>query len=1696
MNKLIVVLGMHRSGTSAVTRSLTVMGIDLGDKMMPPMEGNNPKGFWEDIDINALNIEMMHALSSDWHYLTLIDAVDVETLRSKGFFLRAVDLIRKKIDHAPSFGFKDPRVAKLLPFWKEVINYCQFDVSYILAIRHPRSVVKSLAKRDSIEESKGYFLWLGHVIASLAGSSGKNRVLVDYDVLMQSPDHELERIAKNLGLEINDAELQSYKKEFLDHSLRHTIYQPNDLMLDDACPPLVYEIYTKLLEIATDQSQIDTPDFQERIEQWAAEFVRLKSALQLADRLYRQREVAVQSLAECDNQIANLKQAVTERDGQIANLKQALAEREGQIANLKQALAERDGQIANLKQALAEREGQIANLNQAVTEREGQIANLNQAVTEREGQIANLNQAVAEREGQIANLRFESDRIVIGKDSEIHKIREQLNQIFHSRSWRATAPLRKVVVTMRQGVPSPRRMLFLGSVVRQIRDSSLFDAEYYLASNPDVQNAGVDPAKHYLLHGWREHRDPSTAFSTSQYLFDNRDVARAQINPLVHYLRHGCLEGRPIKLQTSELQVTLSPVSVPSISVPQRDQVVVNDQPVANGHENTSNAAIDAEVEAIRKSGLFDESFYRSMYPNALPPSSDAIRHYCEFGWREGKNPTDDFDTRGYLNANNDIKNGRINPFWHYIIAGAKEARKPLPESDDRFEDDIYLGKLTSDIKLVAYYATPDWGSVQRARKAVIGAGQGLMPHEDIGLYRAYDYETLSNQVLMAKRHGVIAWCFTLDAANGPVAGEPLSAFLSNRDIDIQFCLDINLRSGKIGGGAADCLEAALSDERCLRVDGRPVLVLTLPDDESDCVEVLRAFDTLFIHRKASPPYRIARRNRRVIQAPNVASPLKWEAFLDLPVDSVLAETGGFQPLSKNGVDTVPYSVVVSRGIARIGMNATPSVVPCYWAVTLGHDDSPVNSSRPLRYTRFHLKEYRRWLDAAIADTRGKHSHEKRLLFINAWNDWNRGAVLEPDKLSGYSKLNETSRALLGLPAGLALPKVSVIVPNYNHAPFLRRRLESIYRQTYKNIEVLLLDDCSTDQSREVLLEYVNRYSENTTVLFNEKNSGGVFRQWAKGIKAASGNLIWIAESDDYCDENFLEKLVRCFDDEAVMLAYSRTEFVRADESVMPNKFWGHVYHLTCREKWKHSYVNTAHKEVSEALGIINTIPNASGVLARRPVDMPLLENEAWLSLRVVGDWVFYLHLMRGGKMAYTAETTNYFRRHENSVIAKTCDIKAFCKELSVAAQTVHALYDVHATVLDQFMKRSKELYDHLGGESNEEFTSYFDEEQIRQARCLRTPNIVVSAMGFSPGGAEIIAIRMANEFKRQGHSVLLLNLGIYPREDGVRRMLRGDVPVVETSDPDTTENIFNEFGIEVLNSHQWEVQKYPFRKASVFRKLKAHVASLHGMIENIGAFGVTGEQLKVADKNVTTWVYTADKNLGLFIEYGLYKDNSLRFVKLPNGMEPPTIKAVSRSEIGMPDDAFVLCCVSRAVPEKGWAETIDAVGRARQLSGHDIRLILVGNGSVYDEYCRTGVPEFVYLAGFSDNSVGYYASADMGIMLTKFGSESFPLTIIDCLFAGKPYIASDVGDIRNMLTISDDVAGEVIELEDWEVPVERVAQVIEAFVTDKKKYTSALSLVPDVANRYHIDIVASQYIRLFEDSHDEKRLLSKGNRN
>ena len=114
-------------------------------------------------------------------------------------------------------------------------------------------------------------------------------------------------------------------------------------------------------------------------------------------------------------------------------------------------------------------------------------------------------------------------------------------------------------------------------------------------------------------------------------------------------------------------------------------------------------------------------------------------------------------------------------------------------------------------------------------------------------------------------------------------------------------------------------------------------------------------------------------------------------------------------------------------------------------------------------------------------------------------------------------------------PKGTEAPKVSVIVPNYNHRPYLTRRIESILNQTFTDFELILLDDCSKDGSQQLLESYAGNPKVSQIVL-NQQNSGSTFAQWKRGLALARGEYVWIAESDDFAEPTFLETLVAQLD--------------------------------------------------------------------------------------------------------------------------------------------------------------------------------------------------------------------------------------------------------------------------------------------------------------------------------------------------------------------------------------------------------------------------------------------------------------------------------------------------------------------------------------------------------------------------------------
>lgn len=224
------------------------------------------------------------------------------------------------------------------------------------------------------------------------------------------------------------------------------------------------------------------------------------------------------------------------------------------------------------------------------------------------------------------------------------------------------------------------------------------------------------------------------------------------------------------------------------------------------------------------------------------------------------------------------------------------------------------------------------------------------------------------------------------------------------------------------------------------------------------------------------------------------------------------------------------------------------------------------------------------------------------------------------------------------------MPRLSVIVPNYNHAPYLEQRINSILNQTYQDFELILLDDKSEDNSKEILEKYRN-HEKTSQLIFNEVNSGSTFKQWAKGISHADGELIWIAESDDYAHPTFLETMVSNFDNPKVILSYSNSNIINENSNIVEHTdFWKERYG---QGRWNSDFTNDGHSEVSQYLKFKNTIPNASAVTFRkRSIDLSFLED---INMRYSGDWFCWMYIIKQGDISYSCSKLNYFRHHDQT---------------------------------------------------------------------------------------------------------------------------------------------------------------------------------------------------------------------------------------------------------------------------------------------------------------------------------------------------------------------------------------------------------------------------------------------------------------
>lgn len=272
----LIILGMHRSGTSLLTGLLGQVGVRMGRSLYAPQKGVNEKGFWEHEDIVDTHDELLLHLHSQWDDLLPLKDKWWEDEAVQPYIARLLSLVKRDFSEAPVWALKDPRMCRLLPLWIPIFKARQIRPVFICMNRNPFEVIASLQKRDRFSREKSLVLWLSHTLSAESYSREKPRIFIDFDQVVSNPVRVLQAIEREAGIAFPISVNQANEKieGFVSPDLRHHKADKTDAAAKQyqGLELMAYELYSALSEKAAESGGPYSGNPDERIDRVAADF--------------------------------------------------------------------------------------------------------------------------------------------------------------------------------------------------------------------------------------------------------------------------------------------------------------------------------------------------------------------------------------------------------------------------------------------------------------------------------------------------------------------------------------------------------------------------------------------------------------------------------------------------------------------------------------------------------------------------------------------------------------------------------------------------------------------------------------------------------------------------------------------------------------------------------------------------------------------------------------------------------------------------------------------------------------------------------------------------------------------------------------------------------------------------------------------------------------------------------------------------------------------------------------------------------------------------------------------------------------------------------------------------------------------------------------------------------------------------------
>jgi hypothetical protein len=301
--KAVVVLGMHRSGTSALCGALDLIGVDFGQHLMPATDANE-KGHWEHEEIVRAHDSLLSSLGSWWDDDEPLPSDWVEREITREVRSLLLGILERDFAQISLFGVKDPRMCRLMPLWFPIFQTLRVEPHFVLVVRHPWEVAESLAKRDGIEHSKSYLLWLEHLVLAESATRDHKRSFIRYGELIDNPVAVLGELREQLGIDLRaPSEIQTSLRNFLEPSLRHHQFTLQKAgKLSGTVPQLALDFYETIRKGAM------PAEVSGKLAPLAAEFIRGRELF--VSRTIRTKKLSRENVAKISLEVSDPPQEV------------------------------------------------------------------------------------------------------------------------------------------------------------------------------------------------------------------------------------------------------------------------------------------------------------------------------------------------------------------------------------------------------------------------------------------------------------------------------------------------------------------------------------------------------------------------------------------------------------------------------------------------------------------------------------------------------------------------------------------------------------------------------------------------------------------------------------------------------------------------------------------------------------------------------------------------------------------------------------------------------------------------------------------------------------------------------------------------------------------------------------------------------------------------------------------------------------------------------------------------------------------------------------------------------------------------------------------------------------------------------------------------------------------------------------------